>query len=140
MNSWYDGNNAIADITPDTTLLSIGDRAGFTLKTPIQSGKMLVSIEKDDGILDVYVQDITDTTSRIEFPILDSYIPNVYVKVFALGQNPLEKLPIYKRALTVVKVLPDPRKLSVTVTTEKKKYVPGESVKVSVMVKDANGK
>ncbi len=49
---------------------------------------MLVSIEKDDGILDSYVQDITSTTTRIEFGVLDSYIPNVYVKVFALGQNP----------------------------------------------------
>lgn len=49
---------------------------------------MLVSIEKDDGILNSYIQDITGTTVRIEFPILDTYIPNVYVKVFALGQNP----------------------------------------------------
>ena len=48
---------------------------------------MLVTIEKDDGILDYYLQDITATTSRIEFPILDTYIPNVYVKVFAIGQN-----------------------------------------------------
>lgn len=69
-------------------MLSVGERAGFTLKTPIQSGKMLISIEKDDGILDSYVQDITSTTTRIEFGVLDNYIPNVYVKVFALGQNP----------------------------------------------------
>jgi len=49
---------------------------------------MLVTIEKDDGILDSFVSDITGTTLRIEFPMLDTYIPNVYVKVFALGQNP----------------------------------------------------
>jgi len=85
---WYEGNNTVADITPDKTLLSVGERAGFTLKTPITSGKMLVSIEKDDGILDAYIQDITATTNRIEFDIPESYIPNVYVKVFALGQNP----------------------------------------------------
>ncbi len=101
---------------------------------------MFVSIEKDDGILDSYVQDITDTTMRIEFPILDSHIPNVYVKVFAIGQNPGEKLPIYKRALSVVKVLPDPKKLSVSVTADKKKYLPGEAVKVMITVKDKNGK
>ena len=52
---WYEGNNAITDITPDKTLLAVGDRAGFTLKTPMSSGKMLVSIEKDDGILDYFV-------------------------------------------------------------------------------------
>ncbi len=101
---------------------------------------MLVSIEKDDGILDYFVQDITNTTSRITFDIPESYIPNVYVKVFALGQNSGEPLPTYKRALSVIKVLPDPKKLSVTVSTEKKKYLPGESVKVNIHVTDINGK
>ncbi len=139
-NYWYEGNNTVADITPDKTILSVGDRAGFTLKTPLHSGKMLVSIEKDDGVLDSYVQDITDTTMRIEFPILDSHIPNVYVKVFAIGQNPGDTLPIYKRALSVVKVLPDSKKLTVSVTTDKKKYLPGEGVRMTVTVKDVTGK
>lgn len=136
---WYEWNNTVADLTADTTILSVGDKAGFTLKTPIKSGKMLVTIEKDDGILDYYLQDITSTTSRIEFPVLDAYIPNVYVKVFAVGQNPWENLPIYKRALSVIKVLSDPKKLSVIVQADKKQYLPGEAVKLSVTVQDAKG-
>ena len=137
---WHEGNNAITDITPDKTILAVGDRAGFTPKTPMSSGKMLVSIEKDDGILDYFVQDITNTTSRITFDIPETYIPNVYVKVFVLGQLSGEKLPTYKRALSVIKVLPDPKKLSVTLKTEKQKYLPGESVKVTIHVTDATGK
>jgi len=37
----------------------------------------------------------------------------------------------------VIKVLPDPKKLSITVSAEKKKYLPGEAVKITVLVKDA---
>jgi len=39
-----------------------------------------------------------------------------------------------------VKVLPDPKKLSVTVSAEKKQYLPGEPVKIQISVKDASGK
>ena len=101
---------------------------------------MLVTIEKDDGVLDYFVRDITSTSPRIEFKIKESYVPNVYVKVFLIGQDAGAKLPIFKRALAVVKVLTDPKKLTVSVTTDKTHYLPGDLMKVTVSVKDSAGK
>lgn len=101
---------------------------------------MLVTIEKDDGILDYFVRDITSSAPRIEFPILDSYVPNVYVKVYLIGKDPSGPLPIYKRALSVIKVTTDPKKLSVNITTDKARYATRDKVKVTVAVKDASGK
>ena len=92
-------------------MLKIGETAAFTLKSPVTSGKMLVTIEKDDGILDSFVRDITSTSERIEFPIKESYIPNIYVKVFLIGQDASVKLPVYRRALSVMKVTTDSKKL-----------------------------
>lgn len=91
--------------------MKIGETASFTLKSPVSSGKMLVTVEKDDGILDAFVRDITSTTERIELPIKESYVPNFYVKVFLIGEDSATKLPVYKRALAVMKVVTDPKKL-----------------------------
>lgn len=130
----------MTDLIADKSILNIGDTAGFTLKSPVAAGKMLVTIEKDDGILDYFVRDITTTAPRIEFRVKESYVPNVYVKVYLIGQDVGAKLPVYKRALAVVKVLTDPKKLSITLTTDKAHYLPGDPVKMTVSVKDSTGK
>ena len=137
---WSEGNNSVTDLIADKSILNIGDKAGFTLKSPVTSGKMLVTIEKDDGILDYFVRDITSSAPRIEFPILDTYVPNVYVKVYLIGKDPSGPLPIYKRALSVIKVTTDPKKLSVNITTDKARYATRDKVRVTVSVKDASGK
>jgi len=100
---------------------------------------MFISIEKDDAILEAYTRDITSTTERIEVPITEAHIPNIYVKVFLIGQNPDEKLPTYKRALSVVKVTTDSKKLNVTITPEKPRYLPGEKVDLTIAVTDSEG-
>jgi uncharacterized protein YfaS (alpha-2-macroglobulin family) len=86
--SWNEGNNSVTDLIADAIIVKVGDTARFTLKSPVSSGKMFISIEKDDGVLDSYVRDIQTTTERIEFPVTESSIPNVYVKVFLIGQQP----------------------------------------------------
>lgn len=121
---WNDGNNSVTDLIADKTMMKIGETAIFTLKSPVSSGKMLVTVEKDDGVLDSFVSDITSTTPRIEIPIKESYVPNFYVKVFLIGQDARAKLPVYKRALAVMKVTTDPKKLSVIITPEKKQHLP----------------
>ena len=96
---WNDGNNTVTDLIADKTMMKIGETAAFTLKSPVSSGKMLVTIEKDDGVLDSFVRDITSTTERIEVPIKESYVPNFYVKVFLIGQNtPTETKTTQKRS------------------------------------------
>jgi hypothetical protein len=45
---------------------------------------MLVTIEKDDGILDASVRDITSYGQLLEIPVKASYYPNVYVKVYLI--------------------------------------------------------
>jgi len=137
---WNDRNNSVTDLIADKTMMKVGETAAFTLKSPVSNGKMFVTIEKDDGVLDSFVRDITSTTPRIEIPIKESYVPNFYVKVFLIGQDTSAKLPVFKRALAVMKVTTDPKKLSVTITPEKKQYLPGDKVKLTIAVKDNEGK
>ncbi|MDD2515797.1 MAG: MG2 domain-containing protein, partial [Candidatus Gracilibacteria bacterium] len=136
---WNNGNNTVTDLTIDKRILKVGEVADFSLKSPVKSGKMFVTIEKDDGILDFFIKDIASYGEKIQIPIKDNYYPNVYVKIFVIGKEGNNPLPVYKRALGVVKVVTDYKKLNVAITTDKKNYLPGEKVNLTVKVTDLKG-
>lgn len=121
-------------------MMQPGETAIFTLKSPVATGKLIYSVEKDNTILDTKVVDITGFGQKIEIPVLPSYIPNVYIRAYLIGKPETGGLPVFKRALSQIRVLPDSKKLTVDLTTEKSTYLPGETLKVTVQVKDANGK
>lgn len=121
-------------------MLKIGDTARFTLKSPVKSGKMLVTIEKDDGILDYFTQDVTGYGQQIQLPIQASYYPNVYIKAYVIGNETGNPLPIYKRAMSVIKVVTDYKKLNIQIVPSKKNYLPGEKITLAISVKDTDGK
>jgi uncharacterized protein YfaS (alpha-2-macroglobulin family) len=60
--------------------------------------------------------------------------------VYLIGNQKDNPLPIFKRALSVVKVLTDYKKLNVSILTDKKNYKPADKMQVTVEVVDANGK
>ncbi|MDD2908711.1 MAG: MG2 domain-containing protein [Candidatus Gracilibacteria bacterium] len=137
---WGEGNNTTTDLVADKNLLKVGEKAGFTLKSPVSSGKIFVSVEKDDGILDYFTQDIHSTGERIEIPIKDTYYPNIYVKVFLIGKSGANPLPIYKRALSVIKVVTEYKNIKVRITPAKNNYLPGEKVNLKILTTDGDGK
>jgi uncharacterized protein YfaS (alpha-2-macroglobulin family) len=99
---------------------------------------MLVTIEKDDGILDYFVQDVTSYGQQVELPIQASYYPNVYIKAYVIGNETGNPLPVYKRAMSVIKVVTDYKKLSIEIVPSKKNYLPGEKITLAISVKDAS--
>jgi len=74
--------------------------------------------------LDYFTQDIKSTGERISVPIKDTYYPNFYVKAFLIGKSGTNPLPIYKRALSVIKVVSDYKKLKVSIIPAKNHYKP----------------
>lgn len=137
--AWAGTNNSVTELTAEKTVLKPGENAVFTLKSPVNSGKVFITVEKDDAILDAYVRDIASYAEKIEIPITARHIPNVYVKAFLVGKPDGAALPVYKRALSVVKVLPDEKRLTVTVSADRDRKAPGEPLTVAVFVKDALG-
>ncbi len=140
LSIWNNGNNSVTDLIAEKSILEPGETAVFTLKSPVKTGKIFVAVEKDDQILDAWITDITGYAQKIEVPVQKMHIPNVYVRVYLIGKDDPKGLPVFKRALSQIKVLPDSQKLAIQVTTPKKTYAPGESLSVDVLVKDAEGK
>lgn len=137
--SWGGTNNSVTRLTAEKTMVKPGAKAVFTLKSPVANGKAFVVVEKDDAILDAFSVDIRSFAERIEVPIDTRHIPNVYVKAYLIGKPDGSPLPVYKRALSAVKVVPDEKKLMVTLVTDHARKNPGEPLTVSVSVKDAWG-
>ncbi len=135
--NWYSGNNDITELTALKTLVKLKDTASYILKSPVNHGKVLVTIEKDDGILDYFIHNVTSYGDKIDIPVKDTYYPNFYVRAFLIGYDPLNPLPVYKRALSVTKVATDYKNLTVEIKTDKETYTPWEKMKVQVTVKNS---
>ncbi|MBW7954842.1 hypothetical protein H3C61_03440 [Candidatus Gracilibacteria bacterium] len=138
--SWGNDNNNITDFESYKITYKLGETAKFTLKSPVNNGKALVIVEKDDGILDYFIHDIKSYGDEISLKLTDKHYPNVYLKVFLIGNQPNNPLPIFKRALSVVKVLTEYKNLNISIVPNKKNYKPGESMEIAVEVTDSNGK
>ncbi len=138
--SWRNDNNSVTELEAEKITYALWETAVFTLKSPVDNGKALFVLEKDDGILDYFVHDITSFGDKIEIPLTEKYYPNIYIKAFLIGSQKDNPLPVYKRALWVVKVLSDYKKLNISLLTDKKNYKPGEKMQVTIEVLDKNGK
>ena len=113
-------------------MLKVGDTQSFLLKSPVATGKALVVVEKDDGILDYFVHDLTSYADTLTIPVKATYYPNFYTKVFLLGAEDKNPLPVYKRALAITKVSTDDKKLDISVSANKARYLPGEKVHLTI--------
>jgi uncharacterized protein YfaS (alpha-2-macroglobulin family) len=137
---WNTDNNSITEFIAEKSILQPGETAQFTLKSSTKKGKILLLIEKDNQILDSWTTDITGYAQKIEVPIQKMHIPNIYIKAFLIGRDDANALPVFKRGLAAVRVLPDSQNLQVQVRTPKTLYIPGENLTIDVQVKDSEGK
>ncbi len=53
--SWRSGNNALTELVVEKSVVKPGEKAIFTLQSPVKQGKYFISLEKDDGILSSFV-------------------------------------------------------------------------------------
>lgn len=132
-------NNSIIELTAEKNLVNIGETAKLSFRAPSESGMIVIHVEKDDGILAVMSRKTGQGIETIELPIKKEHLPNIYVKAFWIGSEPNNPLPMYRRALAALKVSVANQQLTVSVATDKQRYVPGDSPVVEVTVKDAQG-
>jgi len=133
---WHNDNNDITEFVAEKVQVKIWDKAEYMLKTPINSGKALIVIEKDNDILDYFVHDIKTYSDKIIIDVKNTYYPNYYVKAFLIWEQKGNPLPVYKRALIVTKVNTDYKNLNVEIKTNKKEYLPWAQVALEIKVTD----
>lgn len=130
----YEYNNKQADVkvTFDKEYYRVGEQAVLIIDAPKDDYYALITIEGRE----LYTYELVHATSRKFFYVIDvkeEYEPNVYVKIAGL----IDGKPFYKGV--ILKVPPVEKKITLSISTDKNYYLPGETARYTVKTM-ANGR
>ncbi len=144
--AWERADDDRIEIVPERTSYRPGETARLMVQSPYTSATALVTIERE-GILSSSVMTLEGTAPRIDIPLGEKHMPNVFVSVVLLsgrtaapGGGADVGAPGFKVGYTTLHVDPGVRRLSVDVAPERKTYRPGDEVVVDLTLRDAAGK
>ncbi|MBN1548262.1 MAG: Ig-like domain-containing protein, partial [Syntrophaceae bacterium] len=142
--AWMRQDDDYVELIPSGKEYQPGDTAKILVKSPYETVKALVTVERE-GVIDRWVEIIEGSADTIDIPIKPEYIPNVYIGVILIqeriaydkieGDLDLGK-PGFKIGYTGIPVNPAERHLQVAITTDHEEYRPGTEVEVQLQVTD----
>jgi uncharacterized protein YfaS (alpha-2-macroglobulin family) len=145
---WQRNDTDRVDLVPDKASYDVGDVARVLIKSPYPEANALLTVERE-GVLERRVVALKGSVVTVDIPIREEMVPNVYAGVVLMrpraAQGKIEtgddpgrpnarvgwvKLPVEKKT----------KRLTVSVSTDKPEYRPGEEVAVAIDVRDHAGK
>ena len=138
------------ELIPSKEEYAPGEVAEILVQAPFEAAQGLVSIRRE-GFLETRRITIDGSSTTVKVPVLEGHIPNIHVTVDLIGSadrtnaqgaaDPkLPKRPAYATGTIRLSVPAAMRRLEVVATPAAEKTEPGAHTKVSVVVKDAQGK
>ena len=138
------------NLIPDRKEYQGGDTAELMVQAPFYPAEALVTWRRS-GIVKTERFSVTGPTATVRVPITDAMVPNMYVQVDLVGMaartddhgdpDPkLPKRPAYAMGNINLPVPPKQRTLKVAIAPNAPKVAPGETAKLTLDVRDANGK
>lgn len=121
----------------DKDIYKPGETARLMLSAPVNGTEGAQAVLTIDGstIYSHKIIPLTSTAQLIEIPIEEKYAPNVFAKVVLVTK----KHQFYTQT-KIIKVSPENNFLNVQVSTDKKRYQPGETVNYTIKATKADGK
>jgi len=128
-------------LVPDREMYEPGDTAKILLQSPLSSGYYLITVERE-GIFTEEVRYIDESVTVLDIPIARNFVPVVYVSVSSYsvrsgspsheyGTPDLDKPKGYF-GITKLSVDSRTKAFSVSIQTDKKTYLPGEEVTMTL--------
>ena len=127
-------NNETLELSVDRNTLKVGETANVVIKSPFERGKALVTIERGK-IFEYQIVDVRQNLLNIGIPIKEHYLPNIYFSVILLSERPEVKYGQVEFNISTAE-----KELTIDIRSDKKSYLPGEKVRLSVTTKDAGGR
>ncbi len=148
--NWPHANSDRVDVLADKPEYKAGDTAKLLVKSPFQGEGVsaLVTVEREN-VLTRKVIPVKSNAESIEIPITEDLIPNAYVSVVIVkprvgetfDENGLDTgAPAFKIGYAQLKIETERKRLTVEMTPDKERYLPGEKVTTAFRVTDADGK
>lgn len=143
---WEMRDDDMIEMVADRDEYRVGDTARILVKSPYDSARCLVTVERE-LVIDKFVKWLRGNADYVKIPIKSQYLPNVYVcvtllrgRVRELDWN--EKIeqdlgkPQFKIGYVNLKVSAEEKRLHLTARPDKADYRPRDSVVVLLNVKD----
>jgi hypothetical protein len=127
-------NNATLEIETEKLNVSVGDNPKIIIKSPYKKAKALITTERGK-VFEYHIADIDRNLFDYTIPIKAEYAPNIFVSVLLLSDGPEIKFGQLEFSVNAER-----HALKVEVVPDKKYYLPGEKVSLSVKTADYAGK
>ncbi len=146
---WNPESAEAIDLKPDRQLYLPGDTAKILVRSPLPAGRYLLTIERE-GILEERIVELSGSTSTLEIPVREDYLPIVYVTLSSYtvrsqpagtkwGEPDLDK-PKGLFGLAALAVDSPSRRIFLTVKPDRDHYLPGSKASVAISAVDSAGK
>ncbi len=146
--AWERTNDDRIELVADKQTYKPGQTARIIVKNPYEEATALVSVERE-GILRHWRATLKGSAPEISIPLDGKSLPNVFVSVVLLqgrmttrpelDQTTDVGRPSFKIGYVNLQVDPGTRRLSLKTNPDKENYRPGDSVTVTLNVRDAAG-
>ncbi len=144
---WERLDEDVVELIPDNAVYHPGDVAKILVKSPYESAKALITIEREH-IIHSQVVDLKGSSETIDIPIVSEHIPNVFVSVLLVQGRVSDQdsdakgdigKPTFKLGYTELAVDPSEKRLDVEIRTNKPDYKPGEEVTLTLETNNQEG-
>ncbi len=137
------------ELIPDKKEYAPNETAEILLNAPFYPAEGVLTLERN-GIIKTERLSLEKSSTVVQIPIEESYLPNVHLGITLVGTVPLEiysderdaklpKRPAYATGELNLDISTASRKLKVTAEPLDKTLAPGGKTKINVAVKDNNG-
>ena len=147
--SWLQDDDAKVEIVADRATYDVGDTATLLVQSPYPEAEAWITVERE-GVLSHQRLRLRGTATPIKVKIDESMIPNVYVgvvlargRVAAPGKSERGAdpgRPSFRAGYRELRVVPDEKRLSVSLKPDAAEKPPGATVGVDVFVADRRGR
>ncbi|MCZ2136367.1 MAG: hypothetical protein LC098_13230 [Burkholderiales bacterium] len=144
---WRSESSDRIDLLPEKKRYEPNEKARFQVRMPFREATVLVTVERDGGVLSSFVTRLAGKNAIIEVPLKEEWAPNVYVSALLvrgrLGSPAPTALvdlgkPAFKLGLTNIDVAWKRYGLDVQVTSDKTEYQTRDKAQVRVKVNRSN--
>ena len=144
--SWERSDDDIIELVKDKKTYNSGDVAKIIIKSPYESAKAMITVEKD-YIVSRELIDVEGSAFAIDIPITDKDSPGIFVSAVLVQGRSASKIkdgvdigkPSFKIGYVELPIKSDKQRLKVSVTPDKTKYEPGQKATLKVKLTDSKG-
>jgi alpha-2-macroglobulin len=139
---WASNNNEDINMVVDRDLYFPGETARILIQSPLAKGRYLLTIERE-GIVEEKIIELDRSTSVLEIPIKENYLPTMYVTLSSIRErtelpssffDPDFGEPKGYFGAAQLQISTETRELDIEIVPDKSVYRPGEEAKVLIKV------